>query len=269
MMSKRFPRSILIGPLGGGILCLLLSIPAAAQVQTQKTEALGETTRTVQVQRGEIVYVNGNSVVVKMENGELEHFDNVPDSVTVTVDGKHLNVHQLQVGMKLEKQSITSSTPRVITTVETVTGKVFHVQPPSSVILTLENGENQKFKIPQGQKFIIAGQETDAFGLRKGMVVSAQRVTEVPETVVAQEIRRNGKMPPPPPQPKADVPMLVASAPPAPAAPIETAAASEPAPKKLPKTASDLPLVGILGAFLCAISLMGMAIRRITLRFPA
>src|SRR5262249_50671744 len=162
------------------------------------------------------------------------------------VDGKQLNVHQLKAGMKLEKQTVTSTTPRVITTVETVTGKVFHVQAPNSVILTLENGQNQSFKIPNGQKFNINGQETDAFGLKKGMVVSAQRVTEVPETVVAQEIKRTGKMPPPPPEPKADVPLLIVYAPSAPApAPVE-AAAAEPAPKKLPKTASDLPLVGIL-----------------------
>jgi hypothetical protein len=270
MISTGFPRTILSGPLGGGILCLLLCIPAAAQVETQKTEAVGETTKAVQVQRGEIVYVNGNNVVVKLENGELEHFDNIPDSVTVTVDGRQLNVHQLKVGMKLERQTITSSTPRVITTVETVSGKVFHVQAPNSVILTLENGENQSFKIPNGQKFTIDGKETDAFGLKKGMRVSVQRVTEVPETVIAQEIKRTGKMPPPPPQPKAEVPILVVWAPsaPAPAAPDTTAAAAEPAPKKLPKTASDLPLVGILGIFLCAISLMGMAIRRLTLRFP-
>jgi len=270
MIAKGLPRTILIGPLGGGILCLLLSIPAAAQVQTQKSEALGETTKTVQVQRGEIVYVNGNSVVVKMEDGALKHFDNIPDSLTVMVDGKQLNVHQLKAGMKVERQTITSSTPKVITTVETVSGRVFHVQAPNSVILTLENGQNQSFKIPNGQKFTVDGQETDAFGLKKGMMVSAQRVTEVPETVVAQEIKRTGKMPPPPPQPKSDVPILVVWAPPAPApaASVNTAAAAEPPPQKLPKTASDLPLVGILGAFLCAISLTGMAIRRVTLRFP-
>ena len=270
MISKVFPRTILIGLLGGGILCLLLSIPAAAQVQTQKAESVGPTTKTVEVQRGEIVYVSGNNVVVKLENGDLKHFDNVPDSMTVTVDGRQLNVHQLKVGMKVERQTITSSTPKVITTVQTVTGKVFHVQAPNSVILTLENGQNQSFKIPNGQKFTIDGQETDAFGLKKGMMVSAQKVTEVPETVIAQEIKRTGKMPPPPPQPKADVPILVVYAPaaPAPAEPVNTASAAEPAPKKLPKTASDLPLVGILGAFLCAISLLSTVIRRVTLRLP-
>jgi hypothetical protein len=38
-----------------------------------------------------------------------------------------------------------------------VTGKVWHVSPPSSVILTLEDGTNQSFKIPKGQKFTSMG----------------------------------------------------------------------------------------------------------------
>jgi hypothetical protein len=63
---------------------------------------------------------------------------------------------------------------------------VWHVSPPNSVILTLENGTNQSFKIPKGQKFTIDGQEVDAFGLRKGMVVTATKIVEVPEVVVSQ-----------------------------------------------------------------------------------
>jgi hypothetical protein len=103
----------------------------------------------------------------------------------------------------------------------------------------------------------------DAFGLRKGMKVDAQKVVEQPETVITQQIKRTGIAPPPPPAPKPDVPMLVASEPPAPA-PVETASAApapEPAPKKLPKTASELPLVGLLGVLLCGISLAAMAVR--------
>ena len=269
MKSISFSRAILSGLLSGGVLCLVTSPLAGAQVQTQKTQTQGEATKTVTVERGEIVYLNGNSVVIKMEDGTLRHFDNVPDNVTVMVDGKPVNIHQAKVGMKVEKQTITSSTPRVITTVETVTGTVFHVSPPSSVILRLENGENQSFKIPNGQKFTVDGQVTDAWGLKKGMRVSAQRVTEVPETVITQEVKRSGKMPPPPPQPQSDIPILVVVAKPAPApAPVETAAAApEPAPKKLPKTASDLPLVGVLGVLLCAISLTGIAIRKRTVLF--
>ena len=263
MKSIRFPGKLLSGLLGGGALCFSLSLSAIAQVQTQKTETHGQATKAVKVERGEIVYVSGNSVVVKMEDGTLRHFDNVPENMTITVDGKQLNVHQLQPGMKVEKQTITTTTPKTITTVKTVTGIVWHVTPPNSVILTLESGENQEFKIPNGQKFTINGQTLDAFGLKKGMRVDAQKVVEEPEIVVAQQVKRTGIAPPPPPTPKADVPILVVTVPtPAAPAPAVETAAAEPAPKQLPKTASDFPLIGVLGTLLCAVSLTGMAIRK-------
>lgn len=253
--------AIMRGLLVGGILCVSFSLPAAAQVQTTETTEHGTPTHAVKIERGEIVYVSGNEVVVKMEDGSLRDFNNVPDSATVNVDGQQLNVHQLKPGMKVEKQTITTTTPRVITKVETVTGKVWHVSPPNSVILTLEDGTNQSFKIPTGQKFTINGEQTDAFGLKKGMVVSAQRVTEVPETVVTQQVKRTGTMPPPPPAPKQDVPVLIVTVAPTPAPAAEVANA-EPAAKELPKTASTLPLVGALGVLFCGLSLIVMAIRK-------
>lgn len=265
MISNRLSRTILCGLLGGGALCISLSLSAAAQVQTTKTEAQGEATKAVKVERGEIIYLSGNSAVIKMEDGTLRHFDNIPNNVTVLVDGKPVNIHDAKVGMKVEKQTITSATPRVITTVETVTGTVWHVSPPSTVILRLENGNNQRFKIPKGQKFTVDGQEKDAWGLKKGMKVYAQRVTEVPETVISQEIKRTGKMPPPPPPPTADVPILVVMTQPVPA-PVETA---EAAPKKLPTTGSDLPLIGLLGVLFCSLSLTAMTIRMIAARWAS
>jgi hypothetical protein len=264
MISIRSSKSILQCLLAGGALCFAFSLPAAAQVKSTETVEHGSAAKQVKVERGEIVYVSGNDLVVKMEDGSLRNFFNVPDSATITVEGKQLNVHQIKPGMKVEKQTITATTPRVITKVETVTGKVWHVSPPNSVTLTLEDGTNQTFKIPKGQKFTINGEETDAFGLKKGMVVSAQRVTETPETVVTQEVRRSGTMPPPP-APKPDVPILIAAAPPAPAS-VEEAKA-EPAPSRLPKTASELPLIGLLGALLCGISLMIIAIRKLAAGF--
>src|SRR5262245_58770161 len=231
MIPTRLSRASKRGLLGLGAVCLAFCLPSTAQVQSSKSETAGEAVKSVKIDRGEIVYINGNSAIVKMEDGTLRHFDNIPDSVTFMVDGKPVNIHSAKVGMKVEKQTITTTTPRVVTTVETVTGKVWQVNPPNSVILTLETGENQRFKIPPGQKFKIDGQETDAWGLKKGMRVSAQRVTEVPESVVAQEIKRTGTAPPTPPPPAQDVPILVAVARPAPAAPAQ-AAPAEPAPKE-------------------------------------
>lgn len=263
MKSTSFSRSILLRLLVGGTLCLAFSLTASGQVQTEtKSAPAGAPTKTVKVAKGEIVYVSGNNVVVKMEDGTLRHFDNVPDSTTVTVDGKQLNVHQIKPGMHIEKQTIITTTPKMITTIKTVTGTVWQVSPPTSVILTLEDGKNQRFKIPKGQKFNINGQETDAFGLRQGMKIDAQMVIEQPETVVTQQAKLTGTMPPPPPPaPKPDVPILVVFVPVEEAAPAPAVAAAEPAPKRLPKTASDVPLVGVLGVLFCGLALTSMAIR--------
>jgi hypothetical protein len=264
MISTRFSRTILRGLLGGGALCLAFSLPLVAQVQTSTTVEHGPSTKEVTVERGEIVYISGNSVVVKMDDGSLREFDNVPESLTFMVDGQPVNIKNAKVGMKLEKQTVKTTTPKTVTTVETVTGKVWHVNPPNSVILTLENGENQQFKIPSGQKFMVDGRQTDAWGLKKGMNVSAQRVVEVPSTVVAHQVSRTGIAPPPPPAPKQDVPILIAVAAPAPAPAAEPA---EAAPAKLPKTASNVPLIGLLGALFCAFALIARAIRMTTTRF--
>ncbi len=261
MKLTRLSRTTLLGLLGGGALCIAFSLSASGQVQTTTTTApAGASTKTIKVERGTVVFVSGNSCVIKAEDGTLRHFDNVPESTTVTVDGKQLNIHQLQPGMIVERQTITTTSPKMITTIKTVKGTVWYVNPPNSVILTMENGKNQSFKIPKGQKFMVNGQETDAFGLKKGMQVDAQQVTESPATVIAQEVKRTGIMPPPPPAPKPDIPILVLVV--EQPAPVETAAAApEPAPTKLPKTASNLPLIGLLGMLFCGLSLAIMAIR--------
>jgi hypothetical protein len=264
MKSIKLSSIISRGLLAGGALCLSFSLSTLAQVEsTTKESNAGAATSTVKVERGTVVYVSGNSCVIKAEDGTLRHFDNVPDSVTVTVDGKQLNIHQIQPGMTIERQTITTTTPKVITTVKTVTGTVWFVSAPNSVILTMANGKNQKFNIPKGQKFNVDGQETDAFGLKKGMKVDAQQIIEVPATVVAQQMKRTGTMPPPPPAPKPEVAILIL-VPMKAEAPVEQAAATpepEAAPTQLPKTASELPLIGLIGMLCCTIALAAMAIR--------
>ena len=128
MIATRLSRSTFCGLVGLGAVCLAFSLASTAQVQTSKSETSGDAVKTVKIERGEIVYINGNSAVIKMEDGTLRHFDNIPDSVTVMVDGKPVNIHSAKVGMKVEKQTITTTTPRVVTTVETVTGKVWQVR---------------------------------------------------------------------------------------------------------------------------------------------
>jgi LPXTG-motif cell wall-anchored protein len=241
------------------VLCVAFTLSMSAQVQTKTTTTSGAASVTTHVEKGEIVFVSGNSVVVKMADGTLRHFDNVPESARVTVDGQQLGVHDLKVGMKVQKTITTTTTPETITTVKSVTGKVWFVNPPSTVILTMEDGKNQEFKIPNGQKFNVDGQMVDAWGLKKGMTVNATKVVEAPATVIAQHAKLTGEMPPPPPPaPPADVPILVVEEV---VVPTQVAQAPAPAPV-LPKTGSELPLVGLLGLLSLASSLGLRTVRK-------
>jgi hypothetical protein len=238
---------------------LFLAVNMMAQVQSQTNSTSGAATKDVSVEKGTVVSVSGNDLVVKMENGEIRHFPNVPESARVTVDGQQLGIHDLKPGMTLQRTITTTTTPRIITTTQTVTGTVWQVMPPRSVILTLEDGTNQQFKIPENQKFNVDGQMVDAFGLKKGMKVTATKVVEVPETVVNVKKVTTGQLPPPPP-PAPDVPILVAVAKPvpAPAPAAAPAPAPEAPPANLPKTGGILPLIGLLGALMLS---MGLGLR--------
>ena len=234
---------------------VLLAFPAAMNAQvdtTTKVSTNGPVVKQVSVQTGTVVLVSGNDLWVKDSAGQIRHFPNVPESARVTVGGQQLDIHDLKPGMTIQRTIITTTTPKVTTTVQTVTGTVWNVNPPTSVILTLDDNTNQRFTIPKGQTFNINGQTMDAFGLRKGMKISATKVVEVPETVVTQKRILAGTMPPPPPLPP-NQPILIAvlvpvrMPPPAPAPQVTESPAPAP---KLPKTGSSLPLFGLLGLLL-------------------
>ena len=246
-----------------GLLCLLLSYVMMAQVKTETTTTEGQPTVVTKVERGEVVYVSGNDLVVKMEDGQIRNFPNVPDSAKVSVDGQQRSIHDLKPGMKLERTITTTSTPQTVTTVKTVTGKVWHVNPPLSVTLTLEDGTNQTFKIPKGQKFTVDGKEMDAFGLRKGMNISATQIVTAPDSVISQQRKVTGQMPPPPPVESIQGPLLIVVQAPPHAPPAQVAEAkppeAQPEPKKMPQTASDLPWIAILGALMLLSGVVGLA----------
>lgn len=255
-----------------GTLGLAFAVHIGAQVQTKTTTTAGETRYNVTVNRGEVYAVDGNDLIVKMGDGSFRHFPNVPESARATVDGKQLGIHDLKPGMKLQRTIVTAETPMIVTTIQTVTGKVWHVNPPNVVILTLENNTNQEFKIPKDQKFNVDGQMVDAFALRKGMNVTATKIVEVPTVVVAQEKSVTGTAPhaaaPPkevatkpqpvtgtiPPAPAPDAPLLVATSEPTPVPAEAEAPASPSTEQPAPAAESHFPWLG-LGALLLVVLL--------------
>jgi hypothetical protein len=260
-----------------GTLCVIFAQIAGAQVQTTTSIQSGQSKEVVRVDRGEVMAVKGNDLIVKMEDGSIRHFENISESAKITVDGRQLGIHDLKPGMKLQRTITTTTTPQVVTTIETVKGKVWYIGAPSKVILTLENGTNQSFKIPKDQKFNVDGQMVDAFGLKKGMMVTATKIVEVPVSVVAQERSVTGTMPTPPvvsetpvaaasqeksvtaseeksvsaptqapmQTPEADPPLLIAEGA-STAAPSEATETPAPPARRSPITGRDLPLVGLV-----------------------
>jgi hypothetical protein len=250
--------------IAAGALCLASSMNMNAQIETKTTDTAQKATVTTTVEKGTIVYVQGRDVVIKMQDGSLRHVSNVPDSTKVMVDGKMIGIHDAKVGMMLQRTITTTTVPKTITTTKTVTGTVWHVNPPLSVILTLDDGMNHEFKIPNGQMFMINGTMQSSFHLKKGMKVSATQIVEVPQVDIEKQQKLTGSLPPPPPPPSMDQPIMMESAvPPTPVPQVTEAPAPAPAPA-LPKTGSPLPLIGLLGFLSLAASFGLKAVRRVS-----
>ncbi|MGA3089786.1 MAG: hypothetical protein ABSD75_14305 [Terriglobales bacterium] len=221
-----------------GIACMSLAVALDAQVKTESTTTHGRATKTISVDRGQVVYASGRDLVLQKEDGTVVHFANVSDGAIV--DGKHLAIDDLKPGMKLERTITTVTTPHTIRTVQSVTGKVWHVNPPSFVILTLEDGTNHQFNLPADHKVTVDGRVVDAWHLKKGMKISATKVVEVPGAVVTQETNLTGNAPTAVP---ANEPVFFALLMPAPASP----AVAEATPAELPETGSPFPVIGLAG----------------------
>ena len=227
------------------------SIPGTPSVKTEKLH-------------GTVVYAEGNDLVVKMSTGEVREF-HTPESRRFNIDGKEVTTSELKPGTKLSATITTTRTPVIDRTTTIGTGKVWWVS-GNTVIITLPNNENRTYKVNDNYRFNVNGAPASVHDLRKGMVISAQKIVEEPRAEIATNTEVTGSAPPPPVVAQAPPPPPKPSAAPAPApppartpAPTQVAQAAPPpsvpepapAPKNMPKTASNLPLIGIIG--LCLI----------------
>lgn len=199
-----------------------------------------------EVRSGTVTSVEGNHVVIKMSTGEEKEFD-VPDDFRLTVDGKEISVHELKPGTKLSRTITTTTEPKTVYTTVVKHGTVWHAQ-GDTVIITGADGKNRQYNnVPDWIKFNVDGKDMDVMELKKGMRVTATIVSESPSTVVTSTpggVSGNA--------PAAPAASPAPAAEPAPA----TAAAPAPAPEKktLPKTASNIELLALLGVGLLLLS---------------
>jgi LPXTG-motif cell wall-anchored protein len=254
----------------GAVLWMACAAIMLAQVKTTTTEKKAQPSKQVTVERGEVVYISGNDVVVKMESGEVRQVT-VPEGAKATVDGKEITLADLRVGMKLQRTITTTSAPKMVETVKTGTGTVVNVQAPNYATVRFEDGTVERYRIPKDQKFMIDGVQKTAFELKPGMKITATRIVTTPVVEVSEQKQITGTAPPPPPPPVTpamDGALLILERAPRPAptpvAPAATLAepAPEPAAKKLPKTGSVVPLLGLLGLLFSGASFGVKLLRR-------
>src|SRR5271169_439216 len=90
---------------------LLVFIMSASAARAQHVET--------RLENAEVVYVEGNFVVVKSPAGDVRQFE-VPDSSRFTVDGRDVTVPELKPGMKLTATIFTATPPKWVDKVEVI-----------------------------------------------------------------------------------------------------------------------------------------------------
>jgi hypothetical protein len=80
----------------------------------------------------------------------------------------------------------TTETPLVNRTTTVTKGKLIWSM-PTSIVVTLENGENRQYTVPSGFKFTVEGKPLGIEELRPGMILTGTNVVEEPVTLITEQ----------------------------------------------------------------------------------
>ena len=222
------------------VIAVLVAVVALGAV------AASAQTTTYEIKQGTVLHVDGNHLYVRMADGSVRDAE-VPSDFLFDVDGRKVPVTGLKPGTKLTQTIATTTTPEIIETVEVREAEVVQ-RKGQTVLFRNEDGKlNMVTGIPEGFVVFRDGKQVPIEALAGGDRVTAYLIHKEERIVTEEEMRVAGFTPPPPAKP---VPVAA----PRPAAPA-------PAPM-LPKTGSQLPLVGFAGLLALALGLGIAVIRR-------
>jgi hypothetical protein len=183
-MTQSFNRTVRV--LAVAAAALSLAVSAWAQ-QTQAKQSVPGAPKVTKTQlKGEVAYIQGDSLVAKMlPDGTYRLFQLRPGKMA-KINGVEMPLNKAPIGTVLTADVTVTETPIVDRTISTLKGKVW-VAGPTSVILTLENGENKQYDIPSGFRFDVDGKKLEAMELRQGMNITATKIVESPRTEITMD----------------------------------------------------------------------------------
>ena len=176
------------------VALLITAGTVQAQVTQKKEEVLGAATVVTEQRTGEVAWVEGNMLVVKvLPRGYYAVFDVKPGREFI-IDGQPKHVGDLKLGTVLTATVTTTTQPVTVRTTNSVEGRVAWVN-GNYVVLTLKNGQNKEFKVPESFRFIVGGKSASVHDLKQGMDVSASKIVEEPRTDISEKTVITGKAP--------------------------------------------------------------------------
>ena len=178
-----------------GVAALALTAGLRAQATTGRVqEAAGAAQVVTEQITGEVVLVEGNWMLVRLQpNGQYRDF-NIPPKRQFIIDGATKFIGDVKPGTVLTATATTTTQPITVRTTTVTNGTVWYVA-GNYVIVTLENGEHREYVVPASYKFVVEGKPASVNELRKGMKVSGTKIVEEPRTDISTETTITGKAP--------------------------------------------------------------------------
>jgi hypothetical protein len=172
---------------------LIVCVPAIAasgaeaqSAQKKETVPKGPSMASTTQLRGELIAVGPNWLIAKMDpGGDYRLFDVRPGAMA-TIGGVKKSLSQLKLGTMLTAAVTTTQTPVVRRTTTVTKGRLIW-SVPTSIVVTLENGENRQYTVPPGFKFTVEGKSLGVEELRPGMNLTGTNVVEEPVTLITEE----------------------------------------------------------------------------------
>ena len=143
---------------------------------------------------GVVDWVQGNTLVARMQPNGHYHVFSVQPGREFVIDGQTKHIADLKVGTVLTATVQTTTQDVTVRTTSNLKGRVWWVQ-GNYVVLTLANGENKEYNVPDSFKFIVGGKPASVAELKAGMDVSATKIVEEPHTELASNMVVTGTSP--------------------------------------------------------------------------